>query len=63
MLFDLMECCYSARRGYQVYKQVCAACHSLKYVAYRELVGTLFTEDEVKAEAAEVSTICPFVSK
>src|SRR6266542_4488631 len=28
----------SARRGYQVYKQVCSACHSLQYVAYRELV-------------------------
>ena len=44
----------SVRRGYQVYKQVCAACHSLKYVAYREMVGTFLTEDEAKAEAAEI---------
>ena len=43
-----------ARRGYQVYKQVCSACHSLQYVAYRELVNTLMTEDEAKAEAAEI---------
>jgi len=44
----------SVRRGYEVYKQVCAACHSLRYVAYRELVGVTHTEDEAKAEAAEV---------
>jgi cytochrome c1 len=25
------------RRGYQVYKQVCAACHSMRYLAYRNL--------------------------
>ncbi|XP_041375459.1 cytochrome c1, heme protein, mitochondrial-like [Gigantopelta aegis] len=44
----------SVRRGYQVYKQVCAACHSLKYLCYRELVGEIMTEDEAKAEAAEI---------
>lgn len=44
----------SVRRGYQVYKQVCAACHSMKYVAYREMVNTFLTEDEAKAEAAEI---------
>lgn len=44
----------SIRRGYQVYKQVCAACHSLKYIAYRNLVGVTHTEDEAKAEAAAV---------
>ena len=43
------------RRGYEVYKQVCAACHSLKHVAYRELVDTIMTEEEARAEAAEVS--------
>lgn len=42
------------RRGYQVYKQVCAACHSMDYVHYRNLVGTIMTEDEAKAEAEEV---------
>jgi ubiquinol-cytochrome c reductase cytochrome c1 subunit len=41
------------RRGYQVYKQVCAACHSMNYVCYRNLVGTIMTEDEAKAEALE----------
>lgn len=43
----------SIRRGYQVYKQVCAACHSLKYLAYRNLVNVCMTEEEAKAEAAE----------
>lgn len=41
------------RRGWEVYKQVCAACHSMKFVAYREFVGAFLTEDEARAEAAE----------
>ncbi|XP_015363323.1 PREDICTED: cytochrome c1, heme protein, mitochondrial-like [Diuraphis noxia] len=43
----------SVRRGWEVYKNVCAACHSVEYLAYRELVGVCLTEDEAKAEAAE----------
>lgn len=43
----------SLRRGYQVYKQVCAACHSLGPLCYRHLVNVTHTEDEAKAEAAE----------
>jgi ubiquinol-cytochrome c reductase cytochrome c1 subunit len=44
----------SLRRGYQVYKDVCAGCHSMKYVAYRNLGdagGLALSEDEVKAIA------------
>lgn len=44
----------SVRRGYEVYKQVCAACHSMKYTYYRHLVGVSHTEEEAKAEAAEI---------
>jgi ubiquinol-cytochrome c reductase cytochrome c1 subunit len=40
------------QRGYQVYKEVCAACHSLNQVAFRNLAELGYTEDEVKAEAA-----------
>lgn len=47
----------SMRRGYQVYKQVCAACHSMNYMYYRNLVGTIMTEEEAKAEAEEVQVI------
>ncbi|CAG0885362.1 unnamed protein product, partial [Cyprideis torosa] len=44
----------SIRRGYAVYKNVCSACHSMKYIYYRHLVGVIFTEEEAKAEAAEI---------
>jgi len=43
----------SVRRGYEVYKQVCAACHSMRFTYYRHLVGVSHTEEEMKAEAAE----------
>lgn len=41
------------RRGWEVYKNVCSACHSLKFVAYRHLVNVTHTEDEAKALAEE----------
>lgn len=40
------------QRGYQVYKEVCSACHSLKFVAFRNLSQLGYTEAEVQAEAA-----------
>lgn len=33
---------------------MCAACHSLEYIHYRDLVGVAYTEEEAKAMAAEV---------
>ncbi|XP_062897030.1 cytochrome c1, heme protein, mitochondrial [Mobula hypostoma] len=47
----------SVRRGYQVYKQVCAACHSMEYLAFRNLVGVTHTEDEAKALAEEIEVL------
>ena len=44
----------SIRRGYQVYREVCAACHSLDRIAWRNLVGVSHTVDEDKAMAEEV---------
>lgn len=41
------------RRGVQVYTEVCASCHSLKLVAYRNLGDVGYSADEVKAIAAE----------
>ena len=38
----------AVQRGYQVYREVCAACHSLKYVAFRHLGdkgGPFYLED------------------
>jgi ubiquinol-cytochrome c reductase cytochrome c1 subunit len=43
----------SIRRGHQVYAQVCAACHGLKRIAFRNLVGVCYTEEEAKALAAD----------
>lgn len=40
------------QRGYAVYKQVCAACHSLKYVAFRNLGQLGYSEGQYRAEAA-----------
>ncbi len=45
------------KRGFQVYKEVCSACHGLKLVAYRNLKdpgGPGFTEAEARAIAAAV---------
>ena len=45
----------SLQRGYQVYKEVCSSCHSMKYLSYRNLSqkgGPEFSLDEVKAIAA-----------
>eukprot|EP00093_Oithona_nana_P006383 06383.XXX_4029_5233_1 [CDS] Oithona nana genome sequencing. len=47
----------SIRRGYQVYKQVCSACHSMRYLAYRNLVDIAYSEDEAKAEASEIQVL------
>jgi cytochrome c1 len=41
------------RRGLTVYTSVCGACHSLDLVAYRHLGAVGYTEDEIKAIAAE----------
>lgn len=40
------------QRGYKVYKEVCSACHSLKFVAMRSLSELGYSEAQVKAEAA-----------
>lgn len=38
----------SIRRGFQVYQQICASCHSLHRVSYRTLLNVAFSEDEMK---------------
>ena len=45
----------SLQRGYQVYNEVCASCHSVKYLSYRNLAekgGPEFSEEEAKAIAS-----------
>jgi cytochrome c1 len=41
------------RRGLQVYREVCAGCHGLKYIAFRNLIEMGLSEGEAKAIAAE----------
>ena len=41
------------KRGFQVFREVCSNCHSMKLVAYRNLAALGFSEDEVKDIAAE----------
>eukprot|EP01026_Neomeris_dumetosa_P014367 TRINITY_DN15200_c0_g1_i1.p1 TRINITY_DN15200_c0_g1~~TRINITY_DN15200_c0_g1_i1.p1 ORF type:complete len:303 (-),score=56.70 TRINITY_DN15200_c0_g1_i1:144-1052(-) len=41
------------RRGFQVYQQVCASCHSMEYLSWRHLIDACYTDAEVQAMAAE----------
>src|SRR5262245_52333526 len=43
----------ASQRGFKVYKEVCATCHSLALISFRNLRALGFNEDEVKAIAAE----------
>ncbi|MFM7419135.1 MAG: cytochrome c1, partial [Alphaproteobacteria bacterium] len=43
----------SAQRGFQVYKEVCAACHSMRLLSYRNLRDLGLTEAQVAAIASQ----------
>tara|TARA_B100001123_G_C15276873_1_gene1012505 strand:- start:953 stop:1735 length:783 start_codon:yes stop_codon:yes gene_type:complete len=46
----------SLQRGYQVYNEVCASCHSMKYLSYRNLSetgGPEFSKEQAKAIASQ----------
>lgn len=45
------------QRGFLVYKNVCAACHSMDKMHYRNLNGLGYTEAQIKAIAAEYTII------
>lgn len=44
----------AAQRGFQVYKEVCSACHGLNHLSYRNLEDIGFSKDEVKVIASSV---------
>ena len=50
------------QRGFQVYKEVCSACHSLHQVAFRDLKDLGFTDPEVKAIAKGWATETPSIN-
>ncbi len=48
------------QRGFKVYKEVCASCHGARLLSFRNLAeegGPGFTEDQVKAVAAEYTVM------
>ncbi|EJK58547.1 hypothetical protein THAOC_21319 [Thalassiosira oceanica] len=49
--------CASLRRGFQVYRQVCATCHSIERIHYRELVGVTHSTEELVEMASEVEVV------
>ena len=50
------------QRGFQVYKEVCSACHSLKLVAFGDLKQIGYNDAEVKAIANQWQTEVPSVN-
>jgi ubiquinol-cytochrome c reductase cytochrome c1 subunit len=49
--FDLA----AAQRGFQVYSEVCAVCHGMQYLHYRDLAGVGLNEEQIKGIAAAVT--------
>ena len=50
------------QRGFQVYKEVCSACHSLRYVAFRDLTGLGYSPAQVKTIAHDWAAEQPSVN-
>ena len=50
------------QRGFQVYKEVCSACHSMKLVSFRDLKGIGYSDAEVKAIANQWQTEVPSIN-
>src|SRR3954452_6709184 len=44
------------QRGFQVYSEVCSACHSLKLASFRDLKGLGYNEAEIKKIASDWKT-------
>ena len=45
------------QRGFQVYREVCAGCHSMKYIAFRNFADLGYNDAEIKAIAAAIALI------
>ena len=50
------------QRGFQVYSEVCSACHSLKLVSFRDLKGLGYNDAEIKKIAADWKTQVPSIN-
>ena len=45
------------QRGFQVYREVCANCHAMKQLRYRDLAALGYDEEQVKVFAAEAEVV------
>lgn len=45
------------QRGFQVYKEVCSACHAMRKVRYRNLADLGYSADQIKAIAAQYTVM------
>src|SRR3954468_12860108 len=50
------------QRGFQIYSEVCSACHSLKLVSFRDLKGLGYDEAEIKKIASDWKTQVPSIN-
>jgi len=50
------------QRGFQVYSEVCSACHSLKLVSFRDLKGLGYDDAEIKKIASDWKTEVPSIN-
>ena len=56
--FDMRQ----VQRGFQVYSEVCSACHSLQLVSFRNLEALGYKEAEIKKIAADWKTPVPTIN-
>ena len=47
----------AVQRGFKVYREVCAGCHSMKLLYYRDLIEIGFSEAQVKVIASEYTIL------
>ena len=50
------------QRGFQVYSEVCSACHSMNLVAFHDLKGLGYTDAEIKKIASDWKTQVPSIN-
>jgi ubiquinol-cytochrome c reductase cytochrome c1 subunit len=50
------------QRGFQVYSEVCSACHSLKLVSFRDLKALGYNDPEIKKIASDWKTQVPSIN-
>jgi ubiquinol-cytochrome c reductase cytochrome c1 subunit len=50
------------QRGFQIYSEVCSACHSMKLVSFRDLKGLGYNDAEIKKIASDWKTQVPSIN-